>query len=590
MTATPGGNASNSPMGTWRRFALQLRNNMPARAAVIVLGSAVVGSLASALVPALDPTATALEQRLVPPLSSGYVLGTDQLGRDLLSRLLAGTRLSLGVAALGVAVSSSVGSAIGLIAAYRGGWTDALLSRGIDVLMAFPYLLLALCIVAVLGPGLMNATLAIAVVNIPFFARTVRGQALAVAREPYIAAARVGGQTTTSIVLREILPAVLPVLAVACTTSAGWMIVETAGLSFLGLGAQPPTADLGGMLGQSRHLLTSAPHVCLIAGAMILLLVTALNVLGDAARDALDNASPVKHRHSAASTDPPALEPNPPNATQEPAAIEVSSLHVAFEGHEVVTDVSFSIAPGQRVGLVGESGSGKSVTARAIFGSLSHATVRADRLHLGGVDLRAAGRVYRGRHIGWIPQDPLGSLHPLQTIGTQLRECMTLYGSEPNSDQRRLEALAEVGIADPQRVLNAYPHELSGGMRQRVAVAIALTGDPTLVIADEPTTALDVTTQAMVLDLLRRVTEQHAAALLFITHDLAVVRQLCDHVLVMNDGTLVERGPTDAVLAAPDHDYTRRLIGAIPQLGRKSKLFTVGGAAMPSSVALQEDR
>jgi peptide/nickel transport system permease protein len=250
---------------------------------VVVLSSAL-----APILPLTDPNATALDARLLAPLSPGHLLGTDQLGRDLLARLIYGTRLSLLVALAGVAVAAVLGTAAGIVSAYRGRWTDIVVMRGIDVLMAFPYLLLALAIVAALGPGLRNATLAIAVVNIPFFARSVRGATLSIVEEEYVAAARATGATSMRVMTRHVLPNVMPVVIVAASTSIGWMIVETAGLSFLGLGAQPPTADLGGLLGQSRHLVATAPHVALVPGLAILGIVIALNLVGDGLRQSLD--------------------------------------------------------------------------------------------------------------------------------------------------------------------------------------------------------------------------------------------------------------------------------------------------------------
>ncbi len=218
----------------------------------------------------------------------GIGCGTDQLGRDLLARLLWGTRTSLAVGLFAVLVAALIGTLIGLAAGYFRGWLDGLLMRSIDVLLAFPYLLLALAIVAALGPGLRNAMLAITLVNIPFFARTVRGSVLELAQREFIDAARLSGAGHRRILFGELLPNVLPVVVVLISTNLGWMILETAGLSFLGLGAQPPTADLGSMLGSGREFLTTAPRVAILPGLMILFLVVAINLVGDGLRDLLD--------------------------------------------------------------------------------------------------------------------------------------------------------------------------------------------------------------------------------------------------------------------------------------------------------------
>jgi peptide/nickel transport system permease protein len=258
------------------------------RASLVVLAALVALALAAPLLPLPDPAETALETRLLAPLSPGHLLGTDQLGRDLLSRLIFAIRLSLVVALIGVTLAGAVGSLLGLVAAHYGRQLDTVLMRGVDVLMAFPYLLLALAIVAALGPGLLNATLAIAIVNVPFFARAVRGAALSVRREEFVEAARAAGASDARVLWVHVAPNVLPVIVIAASSSLAWMIVETAGLSFLGLGAQPPNADLGSLLGRARHLLGTAPHVLLAPGVAIVLLALPLHLLGDALRDLLD--------------------------------------------------------------------------------------------------------------------------------------------------------------------------------------------------------------------------------------------------------------------------------------------------------------
>ena len=267
-----------------RRFARQRL----AVTAAFVVGSIVVISLAAPVLPLPDPAATNLSGRLASPGSEGHILGTDLLGRDILSRLVWGTRTSLAVALGATLVAATVGTLLGLVAGYARGRTDWLVMRGVDLLMAFPYLLLALAIVAVLGPGLGNALAAIAIVNIPFFARTVRGATLGVAQRGFVDTARVNGRGPVGILFGQIFPHVLPIIVVTMTTTLGWMILETAGLSFLGLGAQQPQADLGSMLGDGRLLLLVKPHLALLPGVVIFVLVAGLNLVGDGLRDALD--------------------------------------------------------------------------------------------------------------------------------------------------------------------------------------------------------------------------------------------------------------------------------------------------------------
>lgn len=248
----------------------------------------VLVALIAPLLPLADPNATAPANRLLRPMSEGHLLGTDALGRDILSRIIWGLRVSLAVGISATLISAFFGSLIGLTAGYVGGRTDTIMMRGIDMVMAFPYILLALAIVAVLGPGLINALYAIAIVNIPFFARNIRGVTLGLSRREFVDAARMSGKSHTRILFTEILPNVMPVIVITMSTTVGWMILETAGLSFLGLGAQPPQADLGSMLGDGRRVLFNAPHVAIVPGIVIFLLVMSINLFGDGVRDVLD--------------------------------------------------------------------------------------------------------------------------------------------------------------------------------------------------------------------------------------------------------------------------------------------------------------
>ena len=281
---------ANEPIATGGRpSAIRLLlNNSLATGGLVVLVLIVMIALAAPLLPLPNPDVTLPANRLQLPFSLGHLLGTDALGRDILSRLVWGARVSLAVGLSATSIAALAGSLIGLVAGYAGGRIDNLMMRGIDMVMAFPYILLALAIVAVLGPGLINALYAIAIVNIPFFARNIRGITIGLARREFVDAARLSGKSNSGILFSEILPNVLPVIIITMSTTIGWMILETAGLSFLGLGAQPPQADLGSMLGEGRKILFTAPHVSIIPGLVIFALVMSINLLGDGIRDVLD--------------------------------------------------------------------------------------------------------------------------------------------------------------------------------------------------------------------------------------------------------------------------------------------------------------
>ena len=305
------------------------------------------------------------------PLVDGYIFGADHLGRDILSRLLWGTRLSIFVGLVAALIAASIGSVIGILAGLYGGKADTLLMRSIDVLMAFPYILLALAIVAVLGPGLMNALIAVAIVNIPFFARNVRGVTLSLVQSDFIAAARLSGRNTCSILLFELLPNLVSVIIVAFSTTIGWMILETAGLSFLGLGSQPPQSDLGSMLGEARAALITHPHTSFIPGLMIFAIVMGINLLGDGIRDALDPrlAKGMLRRSQPITYIDRQKNISLPNTIN---LLSVNDLQTEFQIDDkkikAIRNVSFSIEKGQCLAIVGESGSGKSVTALSLTG------------------------------------------------------------------------------------------------------------------------------------------------------------------------------------------------------------------------------
>lgn len=529
--------------------------------------------------PLADPDKTDLVNRLLPAFSPDHLLGTDHLGRDILSRLLWGTRVSLLVGISATFIAAIFGTLIGLVAGYVGHRTDTLLMRCIDMLMAFPYILLALAIVAVLGPGLLNALYAIALVNIPFFARNIRGLTVGLRDRDFIQAARLSGKNHLQVLLTEVLPNVLPIIVVTMSTTIGWMILETAGLSFLGLGTQPPNADLGSMLGQGRAQMFVAPHVALVPGIMIFLIVISFNLLGDGVRDILDprlKSGALQRSQPMTQTDRVNI---PAKTGDKQAVLEVKELSVAFrQGNQLrptVKGISFTVGAGECLGLIGESGSGKSVTALSVMGLLASppALITAGGIYVEHEEMLSLPlsvmQRRRGAKVSYIFQDPLTTLHPQFTIGVQLREAITAHQSLSlyEAKNKAIELLDSVGIPDAQERFDAYPHELSGGQRQRVGIAMALANDPVLIIADEPTTALDVTVQARILELLNQLRRERGVALLFITHDFAVINQICDRVAVMQQGEIVETGDTQTVLRQPQHPYTQRLIASVPKLG-----------------------
>jgi peptide/nickel transport system permease protein len=550
-------------------------------AGLALLALVLVPALAAPWLPLADPTLTEPARRMLPAGTPGHLLGTDALGRDLLARLVWGARSSFAVGLLATAAAALVGAVIGIAAGFFGRLTDALLMRGIDVLMAFPYLLLALAIVAALGPGLTNAMLAIAVANVPFFARAVRGAVLDIRHQEYIDAARLGGHRGPWIIAVEVLPNLVPTVLLLMTTTLGWMVLETAGLSFLGLGAQPPRADLGSMLGEGREFLTTYPRVALLPGLVILVLVAGINLLGDAVRDLLDPRL-AGRRHGGVGGDGVGASGDMPAAVEgDQGLLSVQGLSVLVPGDAgpvaAVDRLDLGLRRGERVGLVGESGSGKTLTALALLGLAPPGGRLAGRVCLDGTDLlrldARALRDLRGRRIAYVPQEPLDALDPLFRVGDQLAETIRAHAGTPaGAGEARIATLLDmVGLDRVDGVRRRFPHELSGGQRQRVAIALALAHEPDLLIADEATTALDVTVQAAILDLLEALSRGRGRALVFVSHDLALVARLCERVLVLYAGRVVEDAPLERLLSAPAHPYTAALLACSPELGRPDK-------------------
>jgi peptide/nickel transport system permease protein len=413
--------------------------------------------------------------------------------------------------------------------------------------------------------------IAIAVVNVPFFARTVRGTTLGLGRRAFVEAARLGGAGPGRILLRELLPNVLPLVVIMMSTNLGWMILETAGLSFLGLGAQPPVADLGSMLGAGREFLTTVPRVAVLPGLVILFLVVGINLVGDGLRDLLDPRLKGESESRPAPRSSERAESRPSAGADALLRVEALSVHFVQNGatFRALDKVGLELGTHERVAVVGESGSGKTVLALSLLGLVPPpGRVVGGRILFRGEDLvrapEARRRDLRGDRIAYVPQDPMAALNPSLTVGAQLVETLRAHRSvgRRRAREHATELLARVRLPEPERRVDAYPHELSGGMRQRVLIAMAMACEPRVLIADEPTTALDVTTQAQVLSQLTALAAAAGTAILLITHDLGLVAHYCDRALVMRSGRIVEDAPVSRLFSRPGHPYTAELLAA----------------------------
>lgn len=567
---------------------------------LVFLGLVVIVAVIGPWITPFDPNRAALDLILAPP-GDQHLLGTDNSGRDVLSRLLAATRISVAAAALATIVALSIGVISGLIAAYYRGWFDAVASWVTSFVMALPALVVLLAARAVLGPSVWIAMLIFGLLLAPAYYRLVHAAVSAVRGELYVDAARVSGLRDVRIIGRHILATVRAPIIIQSAIVAGIAIAIQSGLEFLGLGDRSvPT--WGSMLNDGFLSMYRMPLLMIWPSLAIALTCIALTLLANSMRDELERVIGFRRRRRTAtpSTSAPAVavpaesseigdgERHPagdavirhPDDAYAESAGEVPLLIVEDMrvGHEqadgttveVVHGVSFDIRPGEVHGLIGESGSGKSQTAFAVLGLLPRGgrvtggTITYDGASLHNGDERAY-RDIRGPRIGYIPQEPMSNLDPSFTIGSQLVEPMrvAIGMSRKDATEKALALLERVGIAEPRRTFDAFPFEISGGMAQRVLIAGAVSTDPELIVADEPTTALDVTVQSEVLDLLRDLQQERNMAMLLVTHNFGVVADLCNRVTVMREGLFVEAGPVRTILQRPQHPYTQMLLSAV---------------------------
>ncbi|MFL6118433.1 dipeptide/oligopeptide/nickel ABC transporter permease/ATP-binding protein [Actinophytocola sp.] len=511
-----------------------------------------------------NPYAADLPHRLAAPDWPSHLLGTDQLGRDVLSRVLAGFPWSLGISLVATIVGAAIGTLVGLLAGWRTGWSRAVLTRLIDLMIAFPYLVVAVVVVALAGHGFWPLALTLGLVTWPSYARVTYAETLSVRTRPYVLVARLTGAASARILVTHVLPALGATLRVLCALQFAEVIIAESGLSFLGLGAPLGTPTWGNMLADSRAHLVDAPWLLLGPGIAIVLAVTAANLVGT---DSAIRGQVLPRRRTAG--------PGPSRAIGEPddaAAITVRGLTVTFPGgtgpRPVVRDVSLCLRQGETLGLVGESGAGKTTLAMSLLGLVPPPGVVTGSVRVTGEEILGADerrlRSLRGARIAMVFQDPMMALNPVRTIGSLLVESIRRHQhlSRKDAQVQAIRTLRRVGMPAPEERVRAYPHTLSGGLRQRAVIALALANSPAVLVADEPTTALDATIQAQVLDVLRE--QASTTAIILITHDLGVAAQTCDSVAVVYAGRIVEIGPTASLLAIPRHPYTRGLLAARP--------------------------
>ena len=546
--------------------------------ALVFLALVVLAAVFAPLLAQHDPNATSLSNVLASP-SSDHLLGGDSSGRDVLARLLFGSRFSLLGAALAVVVAVVLGGVSGLFAGYFGRWFDGLSSWAAAILMALPGMVVLLAARSVIGTSAWWAMAIFGVLLSASVFRLVRSTVQAVRGELYVDAARVAGLSDARIIFRHVLRVVRAPIIIQVASIASVSIAIQAGLEFLGLGDMIiPT--WGSMLNDGFGKIYQQPILLLWPSLMIALVCLALTLVANSLRDALENTSAAKRRKARKGAAPVAAAPAPQGSAatlpgdDADVLLRVRDLRIGYSSArgttEVVHGVTFDVRAGEVLGLIGESGSGKTQTAFGVMrlladgGAITHGRVLWKGEDLATLSQRAMTRL-RGASIAYVPQEPMSNLDPSFTIGHQLVEPLRLHLglSKAKATERAIGLLERVGIPDPARTMRSYPHEVSGGMAQRVLIAGAISCEPDLLIADEPTTALDVTVQAEILDLLRSLQADLGMGLILVTHNFGVVADLCDRVAVMQEGVIVEAGQVGDVFRGQQHPYTRQLFGAI---------------------------
>ncbi|KRA24529.1 ABC transporter [Microbacterium sp. Root61] len=594
---------------------------------LICLAIIAIITLAAIFAPFVAPYDPLASGPPVQPPSPEHWFGTDRQGRDIFSRLVYGGRYSLSIGLGATVIALLAAAVLGTIAATAPKWIAETLMRIMDVIMSFPGIALAAVFVAVFGKSLPVLILTIAFLYVPQLTRIVRANILDQYGEDYVSAVRVMGASTFRIIFKHVARNTLAPVLVFATVLVADAIIFEASLSFLQAGVPDPEPSWGNVIAAGRNLLMSgAWWATFFPGLLIMVTVLCLNILSDGMTDAMvaprarklsteavnteEATSVLEEAQAPTGDDISAAEiadgrafydVEVPIVTEATAIIEattaavplderlaqlrevelsrtdrlvytgdaaplleVQDLSISFPRHgdvAVVDGVNFTLRPGETMALVGESGCGKSITSLAVMGLLDESAKITGKIMFDGKDLlqmpQSERNALRGHDIAMIYQDALSSLNPAMPIRAQMKQLTSRGGTRSAED-----LLTLVGL-DPSRTLSSYPHELSGGQRQRVLIAMALTRNPRLVIADEPTTALDVTVQAQVIDLLNSLREELGFAMLFVSHDLALVAELAHRITVMYAGQVVEQATTRELLTQPMHEYTRGLLGAV---------------------------
>ena len=556
----------------------------------------VLVALSAILAPVIAPHDPLEITTAYQPPSAEYVFGTDNAGRDILSRMLYGGQYSLVIGFGATLFALVLGSIIGAVAAVARKAVSEVIMRVLDVIMSIPGIALAAILVLILGNSVPAIIFSIGFMYTPQIARIVRANVVSEYGEDYVRAVIVSGARAPWILMRHVLRnCIAPIMVFTVTLVADAIIFE-ASLTFIGAGIAEPTPTWGNILSSARDgVLLGRWWQALFPGIAIMVTCLALNILSEGLTDAMAAApsAPVSNENAESRREADLLVADPVRAYKEQAdslarrlgalrevelartdrrvpdysvepILQVKNLSIGFPRHgdvHVVDNVSFDVRPGQCMALVGESGCGKSITTKTIMNLLPDSARISGEIIYKGKDLlkltKEEHRKLLGHELAMVYQDSLSSLNPSMLISAQMKQLTSRGGT------RSAEELLELVGLDPKRTLESYPHELSGGQCQLVIIAMALTRNPSLVICDEPTTALDVTVQKQVIKLLNDLQKQLGFAMIFVSHDLALVAEVASEITVMYAGQVIESAPTKELLTNPIHEYTQGLLGAV---------------------------
>ena len=599
-------------LGGWKKMSLG------SKVSLVILALVALSAILAAVIAPYNPI-DIFAARQAP--GGGFLFGTDDKGRDILSRMLYGGRYSLIIGFGATAFALVFGSIIGAVAAVSRKAVSEVIMRILDIIMSFPGIALAAVFVSILGNSVPSIIFSIGFMYTPQIARIVRANVVSEYGEDYVRAVIVSGARAPWILWRHVLRnCIAPIMVFTVTLVADAIIFE-ASLTFIGAGITEPTPTWGNILADARAgVLSGRWWQALFPGIAIMVTCLALNILSEGLTDAMAAApgAPVDADASDSRRADDVLASDPVRAYKEQAVsldrrlsalrevelarsdrhvpdlsveplLRVRDLSISFESHgdvRVVDGVSFDVRPGQCMALVGESGCGKSITTKTIMNLTDpKETVTGEVIYRGQDLLKLTSEQHRkllGTELAMVYQDALSSLNPSMLISAQMKQLTDRGGT------RSAEELLELVGLDPKRTLESYPHELSGGQRQRVLIAMALTRDPSLVICDEPTTALDVTVQKQVIRLLNDLQAKLGFAMIFVSHDLALVAEVASEITVMYAGQVIEQAPTKELLTNPIHEYTRGLLGSVLSIEEGAKTGT-RLHQVPGSVPSPED-